>query len=150
MTSYENKAQPCYLLLFACSQRKRTDDGLLPAIERYDGVNFRVLQKAKREKYLPENLDVLIISAKYGLIEARTPIENYDLKMTKQRAAELQVQVSKDLDKYLSKMSYDKIFINLGKTYLTVIASSGKISRLNGKIIYATGRIGQKMAQMKK
>lgn len=145
----KKNSKPRYLLIIACSQRKRPDPGLLPAIERYDGVNFRVLQKAKREGYLPGNLDILILSAKYGLLEAKTPIENYDLKMTKQRAKELQTRVSKGLDNYLSKTKYDEIFVNLGKTYLTAIAASDKISQLNQKIIYATGGIGQKMSQMK-
>lgn len=30
------------LLILACSQRKRPDPGLLPAIERYDGPQFQV------------------------------------------------------------------------------------------------------------
>jgi queuine/archaeosine tRNA-ribosyltransferase len=51
------------------TQRKRPEQGLLPAIERYDGVHFRVLRKAKREGYWPRNLEVLIVSAKYGLLE---------------------------------------------------------------------------------
>ena len=142
-------SEPRYLLLLACSQRKRIDPGLLPAIERYDGVNFRVLQKAKREGYLPENLDILILSAKYGLIEASTLIEHYDQKMTNQRAKELQVDVSRRLDKFLSRTLYDEILVNLGKIYLTTIASSNRISLLNEKVIYATGGIGQKMSQMK-
>lgn len=41
-----------YLLILACSQRKRVDAGLLPAIEHYDGVNFRAIHKAKREGLL--------------------------------------------------------------------------------------------------
>lgn len=35
-----------YLLILACSQRKRTDADLLSAIARYTGVNFQVLHKA--------------------------------------------------------------------------------------------------------
>ena len=76
-----------YLLIVACSQRKRSDPGLLPAIERYDGVNFRVLRKARREGYWPENLDVLILSAKYGLLKPDTLIEDYDSRMTQERAS---------------------------------------------------------------
>src|SRR5262245_4306372 len=45
-----------YLLIMACSQRKRSEPNLLPAIERYDGVHFRVLRKAQREGYWPANL----------------------------------------------------------------------------------------------
>src|SRR5436305_3237505 len=50
------------VLILSCSQRKRLDFGLLPAIERYDGGHFRVLRKARREGYWPEAMDVLILS----------------------------------------------------------------------------------------
>jgi cytoplasmic iron level regulating protein YaaA (DUF328/UPF0246 family) len=143
------REKPRYLLILTCSQRKRIDTAPLPAIDRYTGVNFQVLHKAKREGYLPENLDILILSAKYGLIEASTPIENYDLKMTKQRAMELQSQVSRDLDNHLSKTNYEEIFVNLGKFYLIATTPSKKITELESKIVYATGGIGQKMSQMK-
>ena len=33
------------LLLISCSQRKREDEGLLPAIDRYDGPAYRCLRK---------------------------------------------------------------------------------------------------------
>lgn len=86
-------SEPRYLLIVGCSQRKRSDPGLLPAIERYDGVNFRVLRKAKREGYWPANLDVLILSTKYGLIKPETPIEDYDLRMTRGQALKLQSEI---------------------------------------------------------
>lgn len=138
-----------YLLILACSQRKRTDATPLPAIERYTGVNFQVLHKARREGYLPENLDILILSAKYGLIEASTPIDYYALKMTRLWAKELQTDVCQKLDLMLSKTTYAEIFINLGKTYLTTINSSAMLPQLEQRVIYAEGGIGQKMAQMK-
>jgi hypothetical protein len=37
------------MLILACSRRKRPDEGLLPAIERYDGPAFRVLRRFLRE-----------------------------------------------------------------------------------------------------
>lgn len=81
------------LLILSCSQRKRLDLGLLPAIERYDGGHFRVLRKARREGYWPEAMDVLILSARYGPLAASTPITNYDQKITRDRANELHSQV---------------------------------------------------------
>lgn len=72
-----------YLLIIACSGRKRTDSGLLPAIARYDGGHFRVLRKARTDGYLSNYLDVLILSAKYGLIEACKPIANYEQRMNR-------------------------------------------------------------------
>ncbi len=56
-------SNPRSLLVLSCSQRKRPDSSLLPAIERYDGGNHRLLRKAKREGHWPESLDVLILSA---------------------------------------------------------------------------------------
>ena len=57
------------MLILACSRRKRPDDGLLPAIERYDGPAFRVLRRYLRER--PAGApDVFILSAEHGLIGA--------------------------------------------------------------------------------
>ena len=87
-----------YLLIIACSQRKLSDPGLVPAIARYDGGQFRVLRKAHRDGYLSNYLDVLILSAKYGLIKACTPIANYEQRMNRKRASELKAQVSSQLE----------------------------------------------------
>ncbi len=138
------------LLILACSQRKRPGAGLLPAIERYDGVNFRVLRKAMREGYWPGNLDVLILSAKYGLIKLDTPIENYNLKMTRKRALTLQSKVSRALDILLEQTHYSTIFVNLGSDYLASLEGSKRMNFLSDIVIYATGGIGVKMSTMKK
>src|SRR2546421_6537643 len=79
-----------YLLIIACSQRKRSDVDLLPAIDRYDGGNYRLLRKAQREGNWPNGLNVLILSAKYGLIESSTLIADYNQRMNRARASELQ------------------------------------------------------------
>ena len=61
------------MLILACSRRKRLDEGLLPAIDRYDGSAFRVLRRFLRER--PAGApDVLILSAKHGLIAHDLPI----------------------------------------------------------------------------
>ena len=54
-----------YLLILACSQRKLDNKELLPAIERYDGGSYRVIRKAQREKCNLDNIEILILSAKY-------------------------------------------------------------------------------------
>lgn len=140
---------PRYLLIIGCSQRKRPDPGLLPALERYDGVNFRVLRKARREGYWPENLDVLIVSAKYGLLKSDTFIENYDQRMTLYQALTLQPIVSASLNAHLTQVNYYEVFINLGQTYLLTLTGSRKIAELRDRVFYASGGIGKKMAQMK-
>ncbi len=69
------------LLILGCSQRKRADPGQLPAIERYNGPRYQTLRK-----YLKQNPDdppdVLILSARFCIMAADRPIENYDQIMT--------------------------------------------------------------------
>jgi hypothetical protein len=142
----EKKCMP-RLLILACSQRKRSDRNALPAFERYTGVNFQVLHKLRREHAFPSDLDVLILSAKYGLLSPETPICAYDLKMTERRATELCAQVSSDLDRHLQEKKYDSVFVNLGKAYLNALALSRNLKEC--KVQYATGGIGSKMKQMK-
>ena len=135
-----------YLLIISCSQRKRTDPEPLPAIERYDGVNFRMIRKLRRQGELPANLDVLIISAKYGLIKGGDVIAWYDQRMTRQRALELRDHVSNNLDGILRAGKYQEIFVNLGKDYMPMLENSKFI--VDARVIHATGGIGRKMAQM--
>ena len=42
------------LLLISCSQTKRQDAELMPAIERYDGPVYRCLRKLIRDELYPE------------------------------------------------------------------------------------------------
>ena len=61
------------LLILGCSQKKRPDSGLLPALDRYDGPMFRVLRKCLRE--CPggaQGLETYILSAEFGLMQAST------------------------------------------------------------------------------
>ena len=138
-----------YLLIVSCSQRKRPCSGICPAIDLYDGSSFRVLRKAQREGYWPSELNLLILSAKYGLIEATTLVENYDQKMTRERALALQAPVSTSCDWHLSRDSYSQVFINLGRTYMIALAQSKAIPLLGGRVHYANGGIGQKASEMK-
>lgn len=140
---------PRYLLIMGCSQRKRSDLGLLPAIERYDGVNYRVLRKARREGYWPANLDVLILSAKYGLLRPEVGIEDYDLRMTKRRALELRPFIVPELVKKVKSVSYTELFLNLGKVYLCALEGWEDALKRDTTVIHAKGGIGQKAAQMR-
>jgi hypothetical protein len=129
------------LLIVSCSARKRTDPGLLPAIERYDGPVFRVLRKARRQEYWPEGLAVLILSAELGLIEAQQAIPWYERRMTTVRAAELKAPVGRALAGRLSHAG--AIFVNMGRVYRAVLPELPPLA------VYAEGGIGQRSAQMK-
>lgn len=136
------------LLIVACSQRKRPDPELLPAIERYDGGSFRVLRKAKREGYLTDSVDILILSAKYGLINALDPIDNYDQQMDSKRASELNKEVISGINHLLNINFYEEIYVDLGKDYLAAIDGLS-IDEEAVKVQFAVGRIGERLRALK-
>lgn len=137
-----------YLLLMGCSERKFQNPGLVPAIDLYDGVNYRVVRKARQEGYWPD-AQVVILSAKHGLIGSQALIEHYDQRMTPQRALALQQQVGAELDALLAQRQFDGVFVNLGKNYLLALTASQELPQLRERACYAHGGIGERMAQMK-
>lgn len=111
------------LLVLSCSQRKRPDPGLLPAIERYQGPHFQVLRKYLRTR--PDQaaaLDILILSARFGLLAPATPIPDYDLRMTAPRVAELQPSVRALLGQLFQRNQYQRLCLALGRDYLAAVA----------------------------
>ena len=134
------------LLLISCSQTKRQDAKLMPAVERYDGPVYRCLRKLIRDELYPEDeIGCLIISAKYGLITAQDYVEYYDQRMTPSRAVELRDQVQSGLKRFLSS-DLQQVFINLGKDYMLALEGFhwGGYSTME-----ASGGIGQKTSQMR-
>jgi hypothetical protein len=126
---YSGDTMSRYLLIVGCSQKKNPSPYPLKAIDRYDGVNFRVIKKFKRERKLPGNLD-------------------YNLRMTKQKARSLHSQILSHLRDLFSNNDYQEIFVNLGKDYLPAI--KGIEDSVSCPIVHAEGRIGEKMGAMKR
>ena len=137
------------LLILSCSQRKQSTQGLLPALQRYDGPAYRVMNKFMRaHPSEAQLLDVYILSAKFGLISAYKPIPNYDRRMTHQRAKELQQPVLNALKQVLIRKRYEDLFINLGKDYLQVLNGYESLIPTNLKVIASRGVMGRKLAEL--
>ena len=134
------------LLIISCSQRKLDTPERIYAMYRYDGPTYQILHKLRREGHFPLDLDVLIISARYGLVGLREPIPDYNRKMTAKRADELRPCVQAHLKTIIEIQQYQQVFMNLGKTYMLTLGGFdwGSTSTLE-----ATGGIGQKNSQMK-
>ena len=134
-----------HLLILGCSDKKIESFSQTPALEVYDGPNYRVLRKFLRENGWPPGLRVKIISAKYEIIDATTLIEPYDERLNKEKAKKIRPKVMQSLEEVGLPTS---VFINLGKDYLPAISC---ITTLFGsdKIIYAEGGIGKKQQAMK-
>ena len=138
-----------HLIIISCSDKKNIQPGLLPAIQRYKGAWYGVINKLKREGNLPDNLDILIISAKYGLINSYMQIEYYDQKMDYTRARELNETILRKLENIISMSSYESILINLGSTYMAAISGLERIVPNTTKTLLLKGRIGERKRDMK-
>lgn len=135
----------------ACTATKVTTLDPIPAIQRYDGPSFRVVRKWQRtHPDLAAQLDLLILSAKLGLITADQLIENYNQRLTPQRAAVLQPIVSAALQRFVAEHGpYTATLLHLGRDYLPAIAPEGLQSELFGTVLHTSGGIGMQLRHLK-
>lgn len=134
------------LLILSCSTTKRTTEGELPALTRYDGPAYRVLRKALRDLPQKDHPRIAILSARFGLIASDTPIPWYDCRMTPERAAVLMPAVQRDLHAWLHPDVTD-IFITLGRAYRPVL---GDMPLGEWHITEAQGSIGMRLGQIRR
>jgi len=130
--------RPTRLLILACSQVKRDDAGLMSAIDRYNGPLWQTLRTYLANAKTPTA--VAFVSAKYGFKAADTPIENYDLRMSKARADELAVkelgpmcEVSR-LCRELGRRPFSEVCIVGGELYLPVMEALVATFKLENQV----------------
>lgn len=137
------------LLILACSQRKRADQGLLPAIARYNGPSFQVLRKFLRScPGSAHALDVYILSARFGLIPASQAIPNYDFRMTPQQASKLNSQVLAKLKRVLRGRKYGRLLVSVGKDYLQALAGYQSLIPPDLKVTISISPPGRKLSEL--
>jgi len=139
---WKNKGKK-YLLILPCSKRKKRISNAY-SIDLYDGPSYRMVRKNRLE-----NLDILILSAKYGLIRYNEKISDYDQIMTVERAEELANGIYIKLKEILKMNHYDHVFINLGRTYAIALEKS-KTMLSKYSVYWANGQIGERLHQLKK
>ena len=132
------------LLIISCSKTKKHLDNV-PAIQLYDGQAYRVLKKRT-----PQNLEIVIISAKYGPIRSTEIISYYDQVMTVARAAELRQNVENAIRNVIRNHNPGKIFISLGFPYNLAVSEElmGFLDE-NFHLQVAHGPIGKRLHQLK-
>ena len=139
------------LLILSCSRRKRSDAIYLPAIERYNGPLFKILRKFIREQpSKAHNLDVLVLSTKYGLISANMPISDYDYRMTHTRAEELRPRVLEELRQKLGNGEYLKLLVAMGEDYLIALDGYEKLIPDNLQVTISSGSYGRQQVKLYK
>lgn len=133
------------LLILGCSQAKRQYDAKLPALEVYDGPNYRVLRKFLREYQWPQNIAVSTLSAKHGLFGAIKEISHYDQRMDHGTARAIAADCGNTLLKWAG--NYGKIYVALGKDYLPAIQPA--LNRVDTQPHFFSGGIGRQQSQVK-
>jgi hypothetical protein len=97
-----------------------------------------VYKKALRNyPYLKSDLKLLIISAKYGLIEDSELISFYDLKMNSESASRQQNNNTSKLQALIERDHPQSLTVVMGKTYMQSIDLSEiriPIKTINGEI----------------
>ena len=142
---YIDSSEMEYILLVACSDKKREDYEELEAINLYNGNNFRIARKYLRENYNTK-LNIKIISAKYGLIDASKVIQNYNYRLQEEDIESLNDEVLYFVEK-LSNIK--RLCVNVGFDYEGTVKGIEDIIDTQ-KVVRARGEgIGRRMAIMK-
>ena len=136
------------LLIISCSGSKDKTPGLLPAVMRYKGPLYPTLHKVMREDRFPKSLDILIVSAKYGLLTSDEPIEDYDQRIDDRRARALRPSVQKKLETFLDEKDYGQLFDGLWQDYQAVLEGFDLEKHFDTVVPVETNR-GKKMSQLK-
>jgi hypothetical protein len=137
------------LLLIACSQRKVTAPGLLPALERYDGPAFRVLRKYLREGG-GDGLSILVLSAKYGLIAADHAIPDYDCRLTRESARDLRGRVLEAARVALASAAWRAVGVCAGKDYRIALDGVSGLVPAGVAVDLIEGGQGPRLTALKK
>ena len=132
------------LLIMSCSKTKKHLENV-PAIELYDGQAYRVMRKRS-----PENLEILIISAKYGIIRSSDIVSYYDQVMTVTEAVKMKEHVENVIRKTVWKRNSMRIFITLGFPYNLAVSEELLDFLDEGfNLQVASGPIGKRLHQLK-
>ena len=136
------------LLILACSQRKVAAKGYLRAIDRYDGPAFRVLRKYLRETS-DGSLAVLILSAKYGLIESEREVPWYDQRLADASAETLRPQVLETARQILRSGLWRAVGLCAGKEYRSVLGGLAELIPEGVRLDLLTGGLGKRLAALR-
>jgi hypothetical protein len=117
------------MLILGPAFRRRQEEYPLPAIERYDGLFYRVARK-----YLCDvkNLDVLIMKDDLTLIDSSTRLPfskpegtNWSTKTIPKQTIENARKLNENyLKKKLGKKQYSEIFLSMGKVYAAALPTA--------------------------
>jgi cytoplasmic iron level regulating protein YaaA (DUF328/UPF0246 family) len=134
------------LIMSEAVSKRRLPKEPIPALERYDGVFFKVVRRLKREGKL-KGVDIVIVSQEYGIIGPNDEVPYYDSKskdfgsrieLTKDEVEKLRKENLVKLASIIKEMHYSEIIVNVGKAYLKLIEGLEDIASV--KTLQVEGR----------
>lgn len=93
--------------------------------------------------------DLLVLSARYGLVWGDTSVPYYEQRMTRPAARRLRGPCLNTLREILRHGGYEEVFVNVGKRYLEAISGWESLNSAPQVVEYAEGGIGTRLHQMK-
>lgn len=140
------------LLILGPSFRRNRSSRVLPAIQRYDGLFYRVARKYLKDV---KDVDVVVMIDDLTLVDGATPLpysEPEGKEWGKQTFSNEVVEKAKVknldfLERKLRDRKYLEIFISMGKQYAEALPD---LSRFDAKVIFpSTGGPGPKAKALK-
>ena len=122
------------------SFRRRRDEGLLPALERFDGPFFRVARKHLRNV---KDVDVLVMVDDLTLVDGATPLAYREpagdkwgrQRLSKEVLEKARTVNEKLLGERLKSGRYSEIFLAMGKEYAKALPD---LTKYEVRIVFPT------------
>lgn len=137
-----------YLLVQSCSDTKKDVSGSVSAFDLYEGYFFKIIKKAFRTERIDSMVDILVLSAKYGVVEPDEKIEYYDKRMGVEQAKNINNRVIESISRRAERGGYNEIWINMGEKYRKAIEGLEKEVSIPVDYIEGSG-IGEKGSELK-
>ena len=140
------------LLILGPSYRRNTSPELLPAIERYDGLFYRIVRR-NMDKVKEKGIDIIIITEDLELVTPETklpykpPVGNKWRTMPPvSRNPEKIEKLRNQILEMVKSRKYDEIFIVLNKHYQALLPD---LTPYTKKIIATSRGLGSKAKELK-
>ena len=140
------------LLILGPSYRRNPSPEPLPAIERYDGLFYRIVRKYM-DKLKEEDIDVIIITEDLDVITPETELpykppigESWKSLPPVRRDPKKVKMLRTQILKFVRKRRYEEIFIALNKRYRALLPD---LTAYTDKVIASFKGIGPKAQALK-
>ncbi len=117
------------LLILGPSFRRRKDQPSLPAIERFDGLFYRVARKYMNKV---KDVDILVMKDDLTIVDGSTPLafsqpqgSSWGAPTIEKNTIERAKRINDSyLKRKLGRKEYSEIFISMGRTYAGALPNS--------------------------